>query len=51
LIHTIVDNGRGKALVAASPTLRVRLVEAAEAITERLGRAEMMSAIARALPS
>jgi hypothetical protein len=51
LIHTIVDNGWGKALVAASPTLRIRLVEAAEAITERLGRAEMMSVIARALPS
>lgn len=47
----IVDNGRGKSLVAASPTLRIRLVEAAEAITEPLDRVEMLSAIARALPN
>jgi hypothetical protein len=32
--NTFVDNGRGKVLMAASPTLRIRLVEAAEAITE-----------------
>jgi tetratricopeptide (TPR) repeat protein len=47
----IVDNDRGKALAAASLTLRIRLVEAAEAITEPLDRAEMLSAIARALPN
>jgi hypothetical protein len=67
LIHVIVANDRGKVLVAASPTLRIRLVEAAEAITEswhtsgkvridplwppRGQAAEVLSAIARALPN
>jgi tetratricopeptide (TPR) repeat protein len=66
LVHLIVDNDRGK-VVAASPTLRIRLVEAAEAIAESgitLGQrwvdplwpprgqaAEILSAIARALPN
>jgi hypothetical protein len=34
MIRLIVDNGRGTVLMAASPTVRIRLVEAAEAITE-----------------
>jgi tetratricopeptide (TPR) repeat protein len=67
LIHVIVDNDRGKVLVAASPTLRTRLVEAAEAITgawltpgkntvdplwpPRGQAAQILSAIARALPN
>jgi hypothetical protein len=67
LIHVIVDNDRGKVLVAASPTLRIRLVEATEAITQagltpgkvridplwppRGQAAEVLSAIARALPN
>ncbi len=50
-IKMIVDNDRAYGVVAASPALRVRLVEAAETITERLGRAEMLSAIARTLPN
>jgi tetratricopeptide (TPR) repeat protein len=67
LIHVIVDNDRGKVLVAASPMLRIRLVEAAEAITgawltpgkvqidplwpPRGQAAQVLSAIARALPN
>jgi tetratricopeptide (TPR) repeat protein len=67
LIHVIVANDRGKVLLAASPTLRIRLVEAAEAIAEawrtpgkvridplwppRGQAAEVLSAIARALPN
>jgi tetratricopeptide (TPR) repeat protein len=67
LIHLIVDNGQGKVLVAASPILRIRLVEAAEVITEtgiapgkdlvdplwppRGQAAEVLSAVARALPN
>jgi hypothetical protein len=50
LIRAIASNDRGMVLVAASPSLRLRLVEAAEAITERVGRAEMPSVIAQALP-
>jgi tetratricopeptide (TPR) repeat protein len=66
LVHLIVDNDRGK-VVAASPTLRIRLVEAAEAVIEtgvtpgkntvdplwppRGQAAELLSAIARALPN
>jgi hypothetical protein len=33
LIHVIVDNDRGKVLLPVSPTLRIRLVEAADAIS------------------
>jgi hypothetical protein len=63
----IVDNDRGKVLVAASPMLRIRLVKAAEAITgawltpgkvqidplwpPRGQAAQVLSAIARALPN
>jgi hypothetical protein len=66
LVHLIVDNDRGK-VVAASPTLRIRLVEAAEAIAEsgiwlgqkrvdplwppRAQAAVILSAIAGALPN
>jgi tetratricopeptide (TPR) repeat protein len=66
LVHLIVDNDRGK-VVAASPTLRIRLVEAAEAVAEsgitlgqkrvdplwppRAQAAVILSAIARALPN
>jgi hypothetical protein len=67
LTRLIVGNSCGKDLVAASPTLRIRLVEAAEAITQtgvapaknavdplwppRGQAAELLSAIARALPN
>jgi tetratricopeptide (TPR) repeat protein len=67
LTRLIVGNSWGKDLVAASPTLRTRLVEAAEAIIEsgvapaknsvdplwppRGQAAEVLSAIARALPN
>jgi tetratricopeptide (TPR) repeat protein len=37
-------------LIAASPQLSTRLLEAAEAITEGLDRAEMLSVIAQSLP-
>jgi hypothetical protein len=50
LIHTIA-RGRGPALVAASPALRLRLVEASEAITDRMTRADTLSIIARTLPN
>jgi hypothetical protein len=50
LIHTIVRD-RGPALVAASPALRLRLVDAAEAVTDRMTRADMLSIIARTLPN
>jgi tetratricopeptide (TPR) repeat protein len=48
LIHTIARD-RGPALVAASPALRLRLVEAAEAVTDRMTRADTLSIIARTL--
>jgi tetratricopeptide (TPR) repeat protein len=51
LIHAIADNGRGTVLVAASPSLHLRLLEAADTITDRVGRAEMLTIIARALPN
>jgi hypothetical protein len=51
LIKMIVDNDRAYGVVAASPTLRIRLVEAAETITEWDYRAEVLCAIARALPN
>jgi hypothetical protein len=51
LIHAIADNGRGTVLVAASPSLRLQLLEAADTITNRVGRAEMLTIIARALPN
>ncbi len=61
LVRLIVDNDRGKVLLAASPTLGIRLVEAAEAIIQtgvvdilwppRGQAAEALSAIARALPN
>jgi hypothetical protein len=44
-------NDRRHGLVTASLALRVRLLEGTEAITDRLGRAEMLSVIARALPN
>jgi hypothetical protein len=50
LIHVIADNGRGSAMIAASPPLGTRLLEAAQAITEGLDRAQIMSVIARSLP-
>jgi len=49
LIKLIVDNDSAYGVVGAS--LALRLVEAAETISERVGRAEMLYAIARALPS
>jgi tetratricopeptide (TPR) repeat protein len=51
LMRRIVDNDHAYGVVAASPMLRIRLVEATEIISERLGRAEMLSAIAQALPN
>jgi hypothetical protein len=48
-IHAFADSGRG--VMVASPSLRVRLLEAAQAATEQLGRAEMLSVVARALPN
>ena len=51
LIKMIVDNDRAYGVVVASPVLRMRLVEAAETITGRLGRAETLYVIARALPN
>jgi tetratricopeptide (TPR) repeat protein len=48
LIHTIA---RDPALVAASPALRLRLVEAAEAITDQMTRADTLWIIARTLPN
>jgi len=51
LFRAIAYNDRGKALVASSPSLHLRLLEAADAITERLGRAEMLSVIAPMLPN
>jgi tetratricopeptide (TPR) repeat protein len=50
LIHWIADNGRGRAMMAASPSLGIRLLEAAQAITEGLDRAEILAVIARSLP-
>jgi len=50
LIRRIAYNDRGSELLAvASPTLRVRLLEAADTVTEPLARAELLSAIARVL--
>jgi hypothetical protein len=51
LARMIANDGGGRALLAQSPTLSQRLVEAAETVTERLDRAELLSAIARALPN
>jgi tetratricopeptide (TPR) repeat protein len=51
LMQKILDNDHVYGVVAASPVLRIRLVEATEIITVRLGRAEMLSAIARAMPN
>jgi tetratricopeptide (TPR) repeat protein len=51
LIRRIAYNDRGSELVVASPALGVRLLEAAETVTERLARAELLAAIARALPN
>jgi tetratricopeptide (TPR) repeat protein len=50
MIHLIADNGRGRAMMAASPSLGIRLLEAAQAITEGLDRAEILAVIARSLP-
>jgi hypothetical protein len=46
-----IAGGQGSALLAASPQLGVRLVEAAETVTDRLDRADLLAAIARALPN
>lgn len=51
LARMIAYDGGGRALLAQSPTLRQRLLEAADTITERVDRAELLSAIARALPN
>jgi hypothetical protein len=52
LIRRIAYNDRGGELMAAaSPTLRVQLLEAARSATEPLARAELLSAIARAFPN
>jgi tetratricopeptide (TPR) repeat protein len=51
VIRTIADNDRGHGVVAASPALRTRLLEATEVIADPLGQAEMLSVIARALPN
>src|SRR5262249_40860414 len=48
LIHTIA-RGRGPTLAAASPTLRLRLVEAAEAVSDPITRADMLSIVVRTL--
>jgi hypothetical protein len=37
-------------MMAASPSLGIRLLEAAQAITEGLDRAEILAVIARSLP-
>jgi tetratricopeptide (TPR) repeat protein len=50
MIHLIADNGRGSAMIAASPSLGIRLLEAAQAITEGLDRAQILSDIAQSLP-
>jgi tetratricopeptide (TPR) repeat protein len=50
LIRRIAYNDRGSELMAAaSPTLRVRLIEAAQTVTEPLDRAGLLAAIARVL--
>jgi tetratricopeptide (TPR) repeat protein len=49
LIQAIARD-RGPALVAASAALRLRLLEAAEAVTDQITRADMLSIIARTLP-
>jgi tetratricopeptide (TPR) repeat protein len=51
LIRAVTYNDRGTVLIAALPSLRLRLLEAADTITDRVGRAEMLSIIARALPN
>jgi tetratricopeptide (TPR) repeat protein len=52
LIRRIVAyDDRGSELVAASPTLPLRLVEAADTVTEPLPRAELLASIARVLPN
>jgi hypothetical protein len=51
LARMIAYDGQGNALLAVSPTLGVRLLEAADTVTERIARAELLSAIARALPN
>jgi hypothetical protein len=50
LVHLIADNGRGSAMIAASPPLGSRLLEAAEAIPGGLDRAAVLSVIAPSLP-
>ena len=50
LARMIAHDGQGSALLAVSPRLGVRLLEAADSVTEQIGRAELLSAIARALP-
>jgi len=49
-IHRIAGD-RGSELVAASPTLGVRLVEAAQAVTNPMTRADVLLIIARTLPN
>jgi tetratricopeptide (TPR) repeat protein len=51
LARRIAYNDRGSELVAASPTLGVRLIEVAQSAAEPLARAELLSAIARVMPN
>ena len=51
LAGRIAYHDHGSELVAVSPTLGVRLLEAAETVPEGIGRAELLSAIARVLPN
>jgi len=51
LVRMIAHDGQGGALLAHSPTLGQQLLKATETVTERLDRAELLSAIARALPN
>ena len=51
LARMIAYDGEGRTLLAHSPTLGQRLLEAAETVTERLDRAELLSTIARAFPN
>jgi tetratricopeptide (TPR) repeat protein len=50
MIGEIVHGGRGARVLAASPELRSRLMDAAHEIEDRLARAELLHAIAKALP-
>jgi hypothetical protein len=51
LIRAVTANDHVTVLIAASPSLRLRLLEAADTIKDRVGRAEMLSDISRVLPN